>query len=99
MTLLNDWYDWWRIVNLAMCLISIFFLTKSFVKASHQWPGRSLDRWYAFLMWSIAGALMSIDGIVQDLPLGSRTMFVMIASIVTLKYFLRPDDREKLDDY
>lgn len=84
-----QWYDFWRLVNLALCLSCIFVLLARYKRNSWSWNIKTTDYWYAFVVWTFTGAVSSIEGIWQNGDLGVRVLCVFAGGLVTLKALRR----------
>lgn len=88
---LGDWYDWWRALNMAVCMACVIVLGRRFVKNHHDWNTKTRDLWFALVLWSVAGISLSLEAILQDLSFTPRVEFLFVASVVTLKGVARKD--------
>lgn len=75
--------DYWRLVNLVICVLCIATLFNRFRKNRSDWNAKTRDYWLSFLAWSIAGAEFSIEGIVRHSEFGPRVVFITAAALVT----------------
>jgi hypothetical protein len=85
----DDWHDYLRMLNLLVSATCIYLLSHRFAKKSNSWNSKTRDYWFALVMWSVAGAALSIEGIIRDSPSGARLVFILSAAIATLVGLLR----------
>jgi hypothetical protein len=76
--------DFWRAVNLLICLTCVIILANRFRKNRQQWNAKTRDYWLSFMMWSVAGLEFSIQGIIESTALNYRLVFISAAALVTL---------------
>lgn len=86
---MDDWHDYWRLINLLVAAVCVFLLGRRFAKNGVNWNTKTRDYWYALVMWCVAGFAISLEGIVRDSPLGARLVFTTAAVLVTLKGLTR----------
>lgn len=80
----NTWDDWLRVLNLGLCTWAAAVLLVRFVKQRELWNAKTRDYWFALLIWTVVGAVGSLEGLYQDLQPGSRLVVLTVASGVTL---------------
>lgn len=80
-----EWHDWWRVYVMFLCSWSLLILAHRYRHNRCGWNNKTLDYWYAFVMWSIAGFSVSLEGILRDSDFGVRLVFLLMASSITLK--------------
>lgn len=81
---LNDWHDFWRIAIIFSCVISAYALLVKFKRYHNDWNTKTRDLWFALWAWNLGGMVAMIEGIAQDLPGGTRLVFLTAASLVTI---------------
>lgn len=86
---INQWHDALRILAFFANVWSLVLLVRAFLRRRGDWSQKTLDYWYALTMWSLAGAILSIQGVVMDLPLTPTVIFVTAASLVSIKGLYR----------
>jgi hypothetical protein len=72
-----------------VCIISLVIMTDSFIKYRQHWNTKTLDYWYARVMWTVGGLSACIEGIIRQLPMRYSFVFVVAAALTTLKGNLR----------
>lgn len=80
-----EWHDYVRLVNLVICLVSLWLLFKRYSEHSSEWNTKTKDYWYSLSMWSTAGLAMSLEGVLRDSGPGIRLAFIFAASLATFK--------------
>ena len=89
MPVFDQWHDWARLVIFFVCLTSIIILIKRFRLNRNGWNSKTRDYWYSLVMWSLAGCVITVEGVYQDSDFGFRGVFVIAASLITLKGLLQ----------
>ena len=87
--MLDEWYDWWRLILLLTTGAGLVILTQKWLKYRREWGEWSRDRWYAMVMWFLAAFEMQVEGLLRDTELRYRLIFVTAASLVTLRLLMR----------
>jgi hypothetical protein len=85
----DDWYDWWRLVNALICGAGVVLLLLRYHNNHHNYNTKTLDIWYAFVAWTLTGLISSLEGIIRNSELGLRVLCVSVGGLVTLKALLR----------
>lgn len=83
MPLMNDWHDYWRLLNLVICLHALWGLVRVWKMRDAPWNKRDTDAWYVLCLWTFTGLVSSIEGVAQDGELGVRVVLVSIGALVT----------------
>lgn len=86
-----EWHDWLRVGSIVICSISIWLLGQSWFFNHTHWNAKTTDYWYALTSWCIAGIVLCIEGIYNDFEFGPRSVFVIMASCITLKAVVSKD--------
>jgi hypothetical protein len=79
-----DWTDAWRLGLFVVTLSSLILLTCRVCRHGKNWNPKTKDYWFALVMWSLAGLVVSIEGVIRDSTFGMRLVFVTAAALVTL---------------
>lgn len=74
----------WRVLVFVICLSSFVILCNRFRKNRKQWTAKTRDYWYAQTMWSFAGAVIPLEGILRHGSFRISLVFVTAAVIVNL---------------
>lgn len=78
--------DWQDFVFIPLCLMSLWcfgMLIVRFRQNSGDWTSKTVDYWYSLLMWTVVGAVTSIQGVVLDRELTPGHMAAIAAVLVT----------------
>lgn len=82
----NGWLDLSRVVIAALSFWCCYRLVCDNLKFSHTWNTKTKDAWYAVFMWSVAGVVLPIQGILLDRPLTAGYLIIFAATMVTGKF-------------
>lgn len=82
---IDDWHDLVRIVALCISLYCVFTLVRRYIANHTGWNEKTLDYWYALTMWSLAGCVFCVQGILLDRPFTAGFVFLTAAILVTGK--------------
>lgn len=82
---LDDWHDSLRVLSFLACVYSFLMLIIRSKKRSYIWNVKTKDYWFALLTWTLGGCILTIQGIVLDLPFTPGVVLVTAASLVTGK--------------
>lgn len=82
---IDDWYDWWRIFNAIVCCLCLFMLLNRWRVQRSEWATQKIDFWFALCVWNFTGLVSSVEGVLQDLDLGTRVLLVTAGALVTHK--------------
>lgn len=85
----NDWHDFVRVLAF---FISVFCLVKlgiRYQQAGRNWNVKTKDYWFALVMWSLAGCVFTVQGVVLDRPFTPGFVFLTAAILVTGKGLAR----------
>lgn len=85
----NHWHDYLRLVIFLICLVCSVMLIIRWGRHRKHWNEKTLDYWYAMIMWSIAGCSFGLEGILRDRPFGPSTVLVCCAAVTSLKGLLQ----------
>lgn len=85
----DDWYDWWRVLNAIICASATLLLLVRFKMNHHSYNTKTVDIWFAFLVWTFTGFISSLEGIYYDSPMGPRAVLVSFGAVVTFVALLR----------
>lgn len=85
MYVLDEWHDFLRVVIFFISLYCIITLFRRWRRDHKDWNTKTTDYWYALLMWSLAGCVLSAQGVTLDRPLTPGTVFLAAAIVVTGK--------------
>ena len=77
-----EWHDAIRFVALLVNLYTLFVLIGRVRAGRHDWNSKTLDLWYTMSMWTAAGVVFCIQGIVLDRPFTVGYVFLTAASLV-----------------
>lgn len=83
MYLLNNWHDLVRIVAFLVSIYSVVTLCSRWRKNHKDWNEKTLDYWYGLTMWSLAGCVFTVQGILLDRPFTAGFVFMTAAIFVT----------------
>lgn len=83
MDYLDDWHDYFRVGLFLMSLWCCITLLRRYVSHAGDWTDKTKDYWYSLFLWSIAGCLIPIQGILLDLPLNPALVITTAAVLVT----------------
>lgn len=80
----------WRLLLLVLCLVSFFLLIKRFKIGHKSWDTKTLDYWFALLLWTFAAILSTVESLIRHLPGRYSIVVTTTAAMVTLTGALRP---------
>jgi hypothetical protein len=80
-----DWHDFVRGVGFCVSIFCVAVLLIRWRQKSAGWNEKTKDYWYALLMWSLAGCVFTVQGIVLDRPFTPGFVFLIAAILVTGK--------------
>lgn len=83
MDFLNDWHDYVRVLLVVVLVYTLGVLTNRFVRAHKLWNEKTLDYWYAMVMWCIAGVILLIQGVKFDYGFTPGFVLLIAATLVT----------------
>lgn len=78
-----EWHDAIRVIVIGVSALSFVRLLRRRSKNAAAWNEKTLDYWYALFVWSIAGFVLAIQGIVLDRPPTPGFALVVAAALVT----------------
>jgi hypothetical protein len=84
-----EWHDFWRVGIILVCVGCLWFLAKRYRANSDTWNEKTRDYWFSLVMWSLAGGVLAIQGMVLNFPFGPGLVFVTAAALVSLKGLLK----------
>jgi len=85
MHLLDDWADYIRALGFVISAYSFVTLVVRFKRNRKSWNQKTIDYWYALLMWSLSGCIFCIQAILLNRPISVGFVFLMAAIFVTGK--------------
>lgn len=83
------WVTSIRVITGIICIISLVIMIDSFLKYRQYWNTKTLDYWYARVMWTVGGLSVCVEGVIRHLPIRYSFVFVVAAALTTLKGNLR----------
>lgn len=84
MWIVDDWYDWWRLINAVLCAYALFTLRNLHFPRNDRRRFNMRGLWIAVVGWTVTGLASSFEGIVTDAPLGIRVGLVTICVVLTI---------------
>lgn len=84
-----EWHDFWRVGIILVCAGCLWFLLQRYRHNSSTWNEKTRDYWFSLVMWSLAGAVLAIQGMILNFPFGPGLVFVTMAALVSLKGLLK----------
>lgn len=82
----DNWHDYIRLLAFVVSLYSLVMLVVRYRKNGGQdWNVKTKDYWFALVMWSSAGCVLSIQGIALNRPLTPGLVLMTAAILVTGK--------------
>lgn len=82
---IDQWHDVVRIFLFWMSIVSVILLLIQIREHGNEWSVRTKDGWFALLMWSMAGVVLTMQGIVLNRPFTPGFVFIAAAILVTGK--------------
>ena len=82
---INEWHDIVRVVAFFVSLFCLVRLVIRYRKSHGEWNVKTNDYWFAMLMWSLAGCVFTVQGIVLDRPFTPGFVFMTAAILVSGK--------------
>ena len=80
-----EWYDWWRVGNIALLTWALVLLLRRFAQHRREWNVKTRDYWFALCTWCVVGIFFAMESIAFDYPMGSRVILSFLAAVITLK--------------
>lgn len=78
----DQWHDWLRSVNIMLSAVCCIALVRYWLRRRHVWTKGDHEGWFVWLVLSFGLLILSVDGIVEDLPFSIRTVIVFIMCLI-----------------
>lgn len=88
MWIVDDWYDYIRLVTVIVSTVCVVILAQRYFTNGSNWNVKTTDYWYALTAWCVSGVAIPIESMIRDSPPSARPVFLLVASLVTLKGLL-----------
>lgn len=85
MQYLNEWHDYLRVGLFFLSLWCCVTLIKRYRHNRDRWNVKTLDYWYALLMWTLVGMTFSVQGVYFDRDVTPALVAVTAAVLTTGK--------------
>jgi hypothetical protein len=79
----DDWHDFLRVGIFLLSLWCMWTLILRKRQYGDDWTTKTLDYWYAMLMWTFVGVVTGIQGVYLDRPPSPALAAVTAAVLVT----------------
>lgn len=80
-----EWHDVVRGLAFLINLYALYLAVKRYAKGHKNWNEKTIDLWYALTMWTLAGIVFCVQGIILDRPFTAGFVFLVAATMVTGK--------------
>jgi hypothetical protein len=80
---LNDWHDYVRAFSFFISLGCLVTLMVRWKQKRHEWNSKTMDYWYALVMWTLSGLVFTAQGVALDRPMTPGFVFLVMAILVT----------------
>lgn len=85
----DQWHDWVRLCVFVISVVCLIKLSMRYHINGKDWNTKTLDYWYALVMWCAAGVVLTAQGVYLNRPFTPGTVFVTAAALVTLRGLAR----------
>lgn len=80
-----DWHDAVRVLTFFINAYAFVLLILRYRANKENYNTKTIDLWYGLLMWSLAGCVFSVQGIVLDRPFTAAFVFMTAATLTVGK--------------
>lgn len=81
----DGFYDYWRLLNLILGVLSFVWLMGGLHRQYAQWNAKTRDLWYSRLMWAVVTVFLSYEGIKTNAGSTYALSLITAAVLITFK--------------